>query len=209
MRMVKYTHACVRFEKDAVLVVDPGCWSEPEALSQVSAILVTHEHNDHVDERLVAEAVAANPELRIFGPGQALAPLAGLGARVTPVETGESFEAAGFRIRAFGGRHADVWDGRPGVANLGYLIEDAVYVPGDSLEPPGVEVETLFVPLQASWMKLAEAIAFARAVAPRRAHPIHDGQMHDRGHGSADHWLTRESGADYSRQPIGVAFGLS
>ena len=32
-RITKYTHSCVRIERDGtVLVIDPGIWSEPSAL---------------------------------------------------------------------------------------------------------------------------------------------------------------------------------
>jgi len=58
MEIIKYPHSCVRLEKDGrVLVLDPGVWSEPSALRGASAVLVTHEHADHVDA------------LRLAGPG--------------------------------------------------------------------------------------------------------------------------------------------
>ena len=55
MRMIKYTHACVRLERDGrSLLIDPGTWAEDAAFEGVSDVLVTHEHADHIDvERLV------------------------------------------------------------------------------------------------------------------------------------------------------------
>ena len=48
MRITKYGHACVRIEQDGrVLVVDPGVWTEPEAVTGADAVLITHEHADH------------------------------------------------------------------------------------------------------------------------------------------------------------------
>ncbi len=50
MRLTRFTHSCVRLEVDGrVLVIDPGIWSEPRALDGADAVLVTHEHVDHVD----------------------------------------------------------------------------------------------------------------------------------------------------------------
>ncbi|MFI9025464.1 MBL fold metallo-hydrolase [Streptomyces sp. NPDC053560] len=47
MRTTKYAHACVLLEKDGrVLVIDPGTWCEPAALTGADAVLVTHEHTD-------------------------------------------------------------------------------------------------------------------------------------------------------------------
>ena len=50
MRITKLGHACVRVEHDGqVLVVDPGAFSEPEAVDGATTVLVTHEHVDHLD----------------------------------------------------------------------------------------------------------------------------------------------------------------
>ena len=56
MRITKYTHACIRLEDAGkVLVIDPGEWTEPDAWVGADAILVTHEHSDHVDAARLAE----------------------------------------------------------------------------------------------------------------------------------------------------------
>jgi L-ascorbate metabolism protein UlaG (beta-lactamase superfamily) len=70
MKLTKYTHACVRLEKDnRVLVVDPGNFSEAaEALSGAEAVLVTHEHADHIDVGPVVEALRSNSGLALFAP---------------------------------------------------------------------------------------------------------------------------------------------
>ena len=50
MDITKFTHACVRLDcKGRVLVIDPGIFSEPQALIGADAVLVTHEHADHID----------------------------------------------------------------------------------------------------------------------------------------------------------------
>ncbi|GLZ75483.1 MBL fold metallo-hydrolase [Actinorhabdospora filicis] len=209
MLLTKYTHAAVRVEEGGrAIFVDPGIWTEPGALDGAEAILISHVHNDHMSAELIAEAAGKNPDLRVYGPAEALAHL-DLGERAVAVEAGESFEAAGMTVSAHGGRHAHIWEELPDVANLGYLVGGRVYVPGDSLVPPGVDVEVLFVPIHGSWMKIGEAIAFAREVKPERAHPIHDAQMSpERGWHSADAWLTRASETAYSRLAFGVAEDL-
>ncbi|GAA0365512.1 MULTISPECIES: MBL fold metallo-hydrolase [Micromonospora] len=185
MRTTKYTHSCVRLELDgAVLVIDPGTWSEPRALAGADAVLVSHEHTDHVDVlRLAGLGVP------VFVPEGAVLPdLARL--PVTRVRPGQRFTAAGFEVTAVGGRHATIHGGQPDCVNLGYLVGDAVYHPGDSLHLPGRPVRTLLVPAQASWLKLTEAIDFATAVGATEVFPIHDAQLNDRGLASVNGWFT-------------------
>ncbi|WP_328383647.1 MBL fold metallo-hydrolase [Streptomyces sp. NBC_00400] len=189
MRLTKYTHACVRLEHDGrVLVIDPGIWSEPVALTGADAVLVTYEHADHLDIlRLAGLGVP------VYAPAGADIPRLNV-LRVSP---NEEFTAAGFRVRAVGGRHALVHGGQPDCANLGYLIDEAVYHPGDSFHVPEQPVETLLVPVQGSWMKTAEAIAFVKAITPQRTLAIHDAQLNDRGLNSVNGWLTEETGNGY------------
>ncbi|WP_078889388.1 MBL fold metallo-hydrolase [Streptomyces sp. NRRL S-1813] len=193
VRITKYTHSCVRLEHDdggGTLVIDPGVWSEPEALAGADAVLVTHEHDDHVD---VLRLKGLN--VPVYAPKAARIP----GLDFIGVVADEEFTAAGFRVTAHGGQHARVHGGLPDCANLGYLVGDRLYHPGDSLHVPDRPVETLLVPLQGSWMKTAEAIDFVRAVEPERAYGIHDGQINERGLGSLNGWLTHECGGRYRR----------
>lgn len=116
---------------------------------------------------------------------------------LTRVGSGEEFTAAGFRVSAVGGRHAQIYAGQPDCANLGYVVEDRLYHPGDSVFVPEQPIETLLVPAHASWLKTAEAIDFVRAVRPERAFPIHDAQINERGLEGVNGWLGEQSGTDY------------
>lgn len=198
VRITRYTHSCVRLELPGgpVLVVDPGIWSEPEALRGADAVLVTHEHVDHVDALRLRGLGAP-----VLAPADADIP----GVPVQGVAAGQEFTAGGFRVRAVGGRHALVHPDQVGCANLGYLVEGALYHPGDALHVPDEAVETLLVPVQGAWLRTAEAIAFLRAVAPARAFGIHDAQVNERGLTSLHGWLEEEGGTDYRWLPPGTS----
>jgi L-ascorbate metabolism protein UlaG (beta-lactamase superfamily) len=199
-RITRYTHSCVRIERDgAVLVVDPGIWSEPSALDGADAVLVTHEHSDHVDV------------LRLVGLGVPVYAPAGArisGLDVIRVKPGTPFTPAGFGVTAVGARHAQVFEDEPDCANLGYIIDDRIYHPGDALFVPDQPIETLLVPLQASWLKTAEAISFLRAVGPKRAFGIHDAQINSRGLHGANNWLTDQGRNGYRYLAPGEGFDL-
>jgi L-ascorbate metabolism protein UlaG (beta-lactamase superfamily) len=184
VRVTKFTHSCLRIEGTGVLVVDPGEFSEASALDGADAVLITHEHFDHVDVAAVTAAVGRRPELRIFAHEAVLPLLSDVAAATTAVTAGQEFEAAGYRVRAFGGKHAIIHPYVPVFANLGFLVDDGtgnLYHPGDSFVTPDIEVETLFVPLNAPWATIAESLAFVRSVRPGRAFALHDGLVNERG----------------------------
>lgn len=187
MRITKFGHACVRVETDGrVLVVDPGVWTGSAALLGADAVLVTHEHTDHVDPvRLAGLGIP------VYLPDAAEWPVPDLAGRVelNRVSVGQEFTAAGFPVLALGGRHAHIHDGQPDCANLGYLVDGRLYHPGDSVHLPEEPVEVLCVPLQASWLKTAEAIDFVRAVDAPVSFGIHDGQVNEHGLASVNGWL--------------------
>jgi L-ascorbate metabolism protein UlaG (beta-lactamase superfamily) len=205
MRLTKYGHACVRLEAEGrSLVIDPGIYTEPESLSGVAAVLVTHEHDDHIDTDKLVAARAANPGLTVHAPADVAAEL---GDWVTPVAAGDTISAGGFTVRVVGGRHADIDDGLPGCANVGFVVE-GVYHPGDSLFVPDEPVETLLVPVAGPWLHLGLAVEFTRAVKPGRAFAIHDATVNERGFENVDWWLGNHSGAPYTRLLPGASADL-
>lgn len=117
VRMTKYTHSCVRLERGGrSLVIDPGVWSEPAALMAASAVLITHEHADHIDaDRLVA-TLAGDPACRVFAPAPVAESLSDLGNRFVAVAPGDRFGAAGLDVQVVGGEHAETYEGLPGCA---------------------------------------------------------------------------------------------
>ena len=199
-RITRYTHSCVRIERNGtVLVVDPGIWSEPSALRGADAVLITHEHTDHIDVlRLAGLGVP------VYAPTDARI----TGLDVIRVQPGKPFTAADFAVTPVGARHAPVFEDEPDCANQGYIIEDRLYHPGDALFVPDQAVETLLVPLQASWLKTAEAISFLRAVGPQRAFGIHDAQINSCGLRGANGWLTERGGHGYQYLTPGEGFDL-
>jgi L-ascorbate metabolism protein UlaG (beta-lactamase superfamily) len=176
MELTKFTHACVRLtDGDRAVVIDPGVFSEvDEALDGVSSVLITHEHVDHLDADRLRAAARRDARLRVWAPASVAEQLADLGEQVVAVGPGESFEAGGFPVRTFGGQHALIHPLIPMVPNVGYLVDDAVYHPGDSFTVPEAAVRTLLLPTNAPWSKASEVIDFAVAVRAPQAFQVHD-----------------------------------
>jgi L-ascorbate metabolism protein UlaG (beta-lactamase superfamily) len=208
VRVTKFTHSCLRIEHDgAVLVVDPGVFSERSALTGADAVLITHEHPDHLEVDRLADTLAQRPGLRVYAHPDVLPKLTAFADVVTVVAAGTEFDAAGLKIRAYGGQHAVIHPEIPRIANLGYLISDgtdSVYTPGDSFTVPDEHVDTLFVPLNAPWAKASESIDFLRAVKPGRAFALHDGLLSEAGAQLYGGLLERLGGGGYSRVAPGT-----
>ncbi len=216
MLLTKFSHSCVQLsDGDRRLAIDPGTFSEVEtALADVDAVLITHEHADHVDVARLAAAATANPSLRIWAPKAVVDNLSGRQAferRLTAVGPGEEFTAGGFAVRTFGGQHALIHSSIPVVANVCYLIEGSVYHPGDSYVVPTAPVEIALIPINAPWAKLAEALDFAVSLRAPRAFGIHDAMLSEIGRLGYGGHLTRvsaEYGVDFSQLSTGESYQL-
>jgi L-ascorbate metabolism protein UlaG (beta-lactamase superfamily) len=213
VQLTKYTHSCVRFDDgDRTLVIDPGVFSEvPAALDGATAVLITHEHPDHIDAEAVRDALRRDPRLKLWAPAVVAEALAEFGEQVESVEPGHAFDAAGYSIRTFGGQHAVIHPTIPVVANICYLVNDNVYHPGDSFIVPPVRVETLLVPVHAPWSKTSEVIDFAVSVRAPKAVGIHNALLTQPGLDLVESHLARigaEHGVDYRPVAAGETLDL-
>lgn len=188
VQLTKHAHACVTVEKDGTrLVIDPGTLTPdaPGAVSGAHAVLITHEHFDHFDEKLIAAALRARPELLVYGTAAVAAALGGHDGRVRTVSAGSTFTVGSFTVSVHGHRHAAIHSDIPCPDNVGYLIDDgALYHPGDAYFAPDAAVRTLLLPTSGPWTKLGEAADYVRAVKPERVIQIHELMLSDLGQAS-------------------------
>ncbi|WP_327180730.1 MBL fold metallo-hydrolase [Streptomyces sp. NBC_01334] len=193
MKLTKHAHACVTLEKDDTrLVIDPGAFTPDaaEAVSQAHAVLITHEHFDHFDEKLVAAALEARPELQVYGTTAVAAALGSRNGRVHAVAAGDTLTVGSLTATVHGHRHALIHADIPCPDNVGYLFDDgALYHPGDAYFAPDAPVHTLLLPTSGPWTKLGEAADFVRAVKPERIIQIHELMLSDLGQQSTANLL--------------------
>ena len=213
MRFTKFGHSCVRLEKDgAVLVVDPGVWTDAAAaLAGAAAVMVTHEHADHLDVGAVRTALQASPELTLWANPQVTAQFTEFGDRVHELRHGDVLSAAGFGVHVYGHDHALMHKDIPQVVNTGFLIEGELFHPGDSFTVPEEPVRTLLVPIAGPWLWVGAMIDYFRAVAPVRGYAIHDAILNDNGLGLMTRMLlvaAAPSGVPVARLEPGTSLEL-
>jgi hypothetical protein len=130
--------------------------------------------------------------------------------QVHAVRGGDAFEVAGFSVHAYGHEHAVVHRSVPVIPNTGFLVDGAVFHPGDALTIPEDPAPVLMLPYNAPWLKVGEMIDYVRAVGPARAYAIHDGLLNERGLGLMANLLrmAQPDGAEYARLEPGTSVDL-
>ncbi|MPR00074.1 MBL fold metallo-hydrolase [Modestobacter sp. I12A-02628] len=184
MELTKYGHACVVLsEGEQRLVIDPGAFTDPAALEGAGAVLVTHEHADHVVPDRLRAALDADPALEVWTNAAVAALLEGAGTRVHVVGAGDAVTVAGFEVTVHGELHAVVHPEIPRITNIGFLVGGEVFHPGDALTVPDEPVTTLLVPASAPWSSTGELIDYVRAVDADQAYGVHDALLSEIGIG--------------------------
>ncbi|MEU3786402.1 MBL fold metallo-hydrolase [Streptomyces sp900129855] len=216
MRLIRCGHACIRLERDGVvIVIDPGVFSDPRALEGADAVLVTHEHEDHFAEAVLRAAAEADPALRIWADRSVAARLEGLGTRLAVVGNGDAFDIEGISVEVHGELHEPIHPDMPQDTNVGFLVgntDGAVFHPGDAFTVPTRPVDTLLVPVHGPWSKTGEVIDYVREIKPRHALSIHDGGLSEGGNSLVDVLLTASLqglAIDYARVAAGTGIELA
>lgn len=185
MKLTHYGHACVTIEdmpgSGGRIVVDPGNLADDTStITEVSSVLVTHEHPDHLDPARLDYLRATSPAMQLYvNPGTEDALSAAEAERVEVLDSDRQagVDVGGVDVRVITTAHATIYEALPPIGNNAYLIGGRVFHPGDAFVVPDFAVEVLLLPIGAPWLKLSEAIDYLQTVAPSLAIPIHQGGL--------------------------------
>ena len=182
MRISKHIHSCLLFEHEGEkLLFDPGNYSfiegrvTPEAFRDVSTVVITHSHPDHLALEPLKQSLALSGA-DIVTNGEVAAILQGEGIDATIIEEG-TLTAGAFTLRAIRTPHeAILADTVP--RHTAFLVNDRVLNCGDSFADPLLPyagVEVVIMPVMAPFLTEVGAAAFARRMRPHQVIPVHDG----------------------------------
>jgi L-ascorbate metabolism protein UlaG (beta-lactamase superfamily) len=182
MKITKYIHSCLIFEHHGYkLLMYPGTFTfaeglvKPDDFADVSAIIITHIHPDHLDIDNLKKIIALSGAPVITNNQVA----GELNKQNIPSEI---FTQG---VRVFGGMafeampviHMPLLD-NPTPEMTGYIINKNILHPVDSFHTSLTEIkgiELLILPIMAPFCTELQVAAFADALAPKHILPVHDG----------------------------------
>lgn len=211
MKVTKLEHATLVLEQAGkTLILDPGFYTRPmDGFQNVVAIVITHNHDDHVHEDQIARIVEDNPDVVILGTKEVADRLASFGAK--SVTHGDHYQLGPFTAEFFGDLHVEIHRSIPLIQNCGVMINDVLYYPGDSYTQPDRKVHYLACPSSAPWLKIGDVMDFVAAVKPENSFPTHNVHLSEQGHqmnNSRIKQVTEEHGGTFSYYLPGESFEL-
>lgn len=205
MKITKFEHAHLLVDVDGQrLIIDPGSFSSDVVTDDIDVVVITHAHGDHWTADHLASIRATNPDVVVLGPA-AVAEAAGDGVRI--VAPGDEVAIGELRLAFVGGEHEPIHGElvRTGT-NVGVIVNDTLYHPGDSFTVPGQRIEALAVPIGGPWHSLEKSIDLVREIGPAKVFNLHDSVLSPAGVAMAGLILGRfsqDAGGEYTALGVG------
>lgn len=198
MLLTHLGHSCLLVDVDGTrILIDPGSFSDVEGVRDLSAILVTHTHPDHLNPPAIPALLRDNPKAELWLESEAGDRLKGsepqLGNSIQRMQSGQALTFGAVTVTPVGQQHALIHAQVPQPDNLGLIVTSVsttaetnptLFHPGDALDaehPLLDDLDVLCVPINAPWASVADTLAFVQRLAPKRVVAIHDGLLNDAG----------------------------
>ena len=181
MKITKIGHCCLVVEDKGVkIMTDPGNYTTAQDdVTGIHAILITHEHADHLHIESLKKVLTNNPTARVITNTAVSVILTKEGIPFEIVSHKDETSVGELLIQGFGDTHAEIYISIPPVENTGYMIGERLFYPGDALYNPDVPVDILALPVAGPWVKISDAIEYCREIHPKIVFPVHDGMLAD------------------------------
>ncbi|KKU68204.1 MAG: putative Zn-dependent hydrolase of beta-lactamase fold protein [Parcubacteria group bacterium GW2011_GWA2_47_16] len=159
-------------------MTDPGAWSTRQNEEKnIDYVFITHEHQDHFHLESLKTVLKNNPKAKIV-TNASVGKL--LDVEKIPheiLEHGGAKEFSSVYVEGHGEKHEIIYKSFGQVVNTGYFFQKRFFYPGDAFHNPKKPVEILALPVAGPWMKISDAIDYAKLLKPKVCFPIHDGML--------------------------------
>jgi L-ascorbate metabolism protein UlaG (beta-lactamase superfamily) len=192
MKITKYEHACLDVTEGlSRLIVCPGIFSNSlRDFSDISAVVITHIHADHLDPKKIQHIIEKNPGVKIFTTEEASREIT---SNVNIAKAGQAIKVGDFTLEFFGENHAEIDPETPLAQNIGVLINNKLYYPGDSFTECSKPFEILAVPASAPWLRTAQVIPIIQNSNCKKVFPTHNALLSETGNAVTNPWLEKFS----------------
>lgn len=209
MKITKHEHAHLVIEEQGQkLIIDPGMLSSDLGdTSNVTAVVVTHDHADHLSVDNLRSILAASPQAKIFTTPE----VASQFPEATVVANGEQIDIGAFSLVFYGGSHAPIHEIVTVPHNIGVMVNNLLFYPGDALTIPTQHVQILAAPGNAPWASVGQVMDYIAAVKPAVCFPTHNGLLSEVGHDVYNFHLgngCKNSGTEFRYLQVGESIEL-
>ena len=181
MKITKIFHSCVLIEEgNTKILIDPGTWvfgekiAKPSDFSDVTAVLITHEHPDHLDVGSLSKIIKGNTPVISNKSVNTYLKKANLKTKI--LNYGEQINIDGILVEGVESPHGT--NPIPMPENIGFFIQKKIFHPGDSLKISNLpKVQVYLAPVTAPWATLNNVVEATKNLAPKVVIPIHDGYI--------------------------------
>lgn len=190
MKVTKYEHACLDIhEGNNRLIICPGEFTTLLTdFNNVSAVVITHIHGDHFSPQMIQRIIQANPDVKIFGTKEVVQKI---NSNAEVAMLGKQYTVSNFTLEFFGQKHAEIDPQTPVVENIGVLVNNKLYYPGDSFTECPKPFEALAIPASAPWLRVGQTIPLIENSQCKLVFPTHNALLSEIGHTTTNNWLQR------------------
>ena len=177
MNIQKIGHCCLVIDtKGTRIVTDPGSFTaeENKNLKNVDFVLFTHEHQDHYHLESLKVIIENNPKVIVYANDSLSEILKTENIPHMTILHGETIMLGEIEINGIGEKHAEIHSSIPLSGNIGFMIDQRLWYPGDAFTNPERPVEILALPVSGPWLKISEVIDYALLIKPKVVIPVHD-----------------------------------
>lgn len=173
MKVTRYEQSCLLIEIGKTrILIDPGTpftdKHDIDELGELDAVFITHEHADHFDKDFCEELAKATK----IHVNESTDKLLKHPDKIV-IKDNDLVEIGKVKIKVRELPHCLMPDGREGPQNIGYLVDDKLFHPGDGVDIKGLKVENLALPIIGPDVSPKDAFQFAREVQAKKAIAIH------------------------------------
>jgi len=180
MKITKFQHSCVLVEDERhVALFDPGEFARESGLLNIGDlprldfILITHEHFDHYDEKLIKQILEKFPNVKFYTNRSVAKMLKELGVTSIATESDDFVELWSLKHQSMAPLAP-----LPMCDNVEIHYKGLISHPGDSHQLQATK-DILFLPLAGPWGAAIDGVRMADKLKPKYILPVHDWMWND------------------------------